>query len=156
MRTLGIILPLLLGVAFLVLAERKVMAYIRQKKTTDAKWAHLFPAGALAKVIIQFVFSVGYFCLLKFIFFVCSFLNFDLEFFYPVKTALDSLIYGRCLRHLYMIPLLYLWKCGGNSVHYVSSSSRASSSGRLEALQDSSEIGGATVRFEIPVDEVDQ
>ncbi|KAK7296930.1 hypothetical protein VNO77_49251 [Canavalia gladiata] len=60
---LGIILPLLLGV-FLVLAERKVIAFVQRKKAEGAKWTHLFPAGALGKVIVRALFLVVYLCLL--------------------------------------------------------------------------------------------
>lgn len=56
---LGKILPLLLGV-FLVLAERKVIAFVQRKKAEGAKWTHLFPAGALGKVIVRALFLVVY------------------------------------------------------------------------------------------------
>nr|QXI86670.1 NADH dehydrogenase subunit 1 [Lactuca sativa var. capitata] len=110
---LGIILPLLLGVAFLVLAERKVMAFVQRRKGPDVvgSFGLLQPLADGFKLIIKEPISP-------------SSANFFLFRMVPVATFMLSLVvwavvpfdYGMVLLDL-NIGLLYLFAISSLGVY---------------------------------------
>jgi len=110
---LGIILPLLLGVAFLVLAERKVMAFVQRRKGPDVvgSFGLLQPLADGFKLIIKEPISP-------------SSANFFLFRMAPVATFMLSLVawavvpfdYGMVLSDL-NIGLLYLFAISSLGVY---------------------------------------
>lgn len=122
---LGIILPLLLGVAFLVLAERKVMAFVQRRKGPDVvgSLGLLQPIADGLKLIIKEPISP-------------SSANFSLFRMAPVVTFLLSLVaravvpfdYGLVLSDL-NIGLLYLFAISSLGVYGIILAGRSSSNG---------------------------
>nr|YP_010943972.1 NADH dehydrogenase subunit 1 [Dichrocephala benthamii]WLW15592.1 NADH dehydrogenase subunit 1 [Dichrocephala benthamii] len=121
---LGIILPLLLGVAFLVLAERKVMAFVQRRKGPDVvgSFGLLQPLADGFKLIIKEPISP-------------SSANFSLFRMAPVATFMLSLVaravvpfdYGMVLSDP-NIGLLYLFAISSLGVYGIIIAGRSSNS----------------------------
>nr|YP_010853304.1 NADH dehydrogenase subunit 1 [Syzygium samarangense]WGM81715.1 NADH dehydrogenase subunit 1 [Syzygium samarangense]WIL95634.1 NADH dehydrogenase subunit 1 [Eucalyptus urophylla x Eucalyptus grandis] len=121
---LGIILPLLLGVAFLVLAERKVMAFVQRRKGPDVvgSFGLLQPLADGSKLILKEPISP-------------SSANFSLFRMAPVATFMLSLVawavvpfdYGMVLSDL-NIGLLYLFAISSLGVYGIITAGRSSNS----------------------------
>lgn len=119
---LGIILPLLLGVAFLVLAERKVMAFVQRRKGPDVvgSFGLLQPLADGSKLILKEPISP-------------SSANFSLFRMAPVVTFMLSLVaravvpfdYGMVLSDL-NIGLLYLFAISSLGVYGIIIAGRSS------------------------------
>nr|WKK50017.1 NADH dehydrogenase subunit 1 [Melastoma dodecandrum] len=119
---LGIILPLLLGVAFLVLAERKVMAFVQRRKGPDVvgSFGLLQPLADGSKLIIKEPISP-------------SSANFSLFRMAPVATFMLSLVaravvpfdYGMVLSDP-NIGLLYLFAISSLGVYGIITAGRSS------------------------------
>nr|QKI31996.1 NADH dehydrogenase subunit 1 [Ombrophytum subterraneum] len=121
---LGIILPLLLGVAFLVLAERKVMAFVQRRKGPDVvgSFGLLQPIADGFKLILKEPISP-------------SSANFSLFRMAPVATFMLSLVaravvpfdYGMVLSDP-NIGLLYLFAISSLGVYGIIIAGRSSNS----------------------------
>nr|YP_010944316.1 NADH dehydrogenase subunit 1 [Ribes nigrum]WLW42192.1 NADH dehydrogenase subunit 1 [Ribes nigrum] len=121
---LGIILPLLLGVAFLVLAERKVMAFVQRRKGPDVvgSFGLLQPLADGSKLILKEPISP-------------SSANFSLFRMAPVATFMLSLVaravvpfdYGMVLSDP-NIGLLYLFAISSLGVYGIIIAGRSSNS----------------------------
>nr|YP_010955521.1 NADH dehydrogenase subunit 1 [Tripterygium wilfordii]WMX25526.1 NADH dehydrogenase subunit 1 [Tripterygium wilfordii] len=121
---LGIILPLLLGVAFLVLAERKVMAFVQRRKGPDVvgSFGLLQPLADGSKLILKEPISP-------------SSANFSLFRMAPVATFMLSLVaravvpfdYGMVLSDP-NIGLLYLFAISSLGVYGIITAGRSSNS----------------------------
>nr|ANS54536.1 NADH dehydrogenase subunit 1 [Cynomorium coccineum] len=119
---LGIILPLLLGVAFLVLAERKVMAFVQRRKGPDVvgSFGLLQPLADGSKLILKEPISP-------------SSANFSLFRMAPVATFMLSLVaravvpfdYGMVLSDP-NIGLLYLFAISSLGVYGIIIAGRSS------------------------------
>nr|YP_009414441.1 NADH dehydrogenase subunit 1 [Lagerstroemia indica]AQS99573.1 NADH dehydrogenase subunit 1 [Lagerstroemia indica] len=119
---LGIILPLLLGVAFLVLAERKVMAFVQRRKGPDVvgSFGLLQPLADGSKLILKEPISP-------------SSANFSLFRMAPVATFMLSLVaravvpfdYGMVLSDP-NIGLLYLFAISSLGVYGIITAGRSS------------------------------
>ena len=119
---LGIILPLLLGVAFLVLAERKVMAFVQRRKGPDVvgSFGLLQPLADGSKLILKEPISP-------------SSANFFLFRMAPVVTFMLSLVaravvpfdYGMVLSDP-NIGLLYLFAISSLGVYGIIIAGRSS------------------------------
>nr|WAS35483.1 NADH dehydrogenase subunit 1 [Brassica oleracea] len=127
---LGIILPLLLGVAFLVLAERKVMAFVQRRKGPDVvgSFGLLQPLADGSKLILKEPISP-------------SSANFFLFRMAPVATFMLSLVaravvpfdYGMVLSDP-NIGLLYLFAISSLGVYGIIIAGRSSNSSMGSAL----------------------
>nr|UIF91915.1 NADH dehydrogenase subunit 1 [Crocus sativus] len=121
---LGLILPLLLGVAFLVLAERKVMAFVQRRKGPDVvgSFGLLQPLADGSKLILKEPISP-------------SSANFSLFRMAPVATFMLSLVawavvpfdYGMVLSDP-NIGLLYLFAISSLGVYGIIIAGRSSNS----------------------------
>ena len=130
---IGIILPLLLGVAFLVLAERKVMAFVQRRKGPDVvgSFGLLQPLADGSKLILKEPLSP-------------SSANFSLFRMAPVATFMLSLVaravvafdYGMVLSDP-NIGLLYLFAISSLGVY-----------GMIIAGRSSNEGGGRSVAYD--------
>lgn len=119
---LGIIIPLLLGVAFLVLAERKVMAFVQRRKGPDVvgSFGLLQPLADGSKLILKEPISP-------------SSANFSLFRMAPVATFMLSLVaravvpfdYGMVLSDP-NIGLLYLFAISSLGVYGIIIAGRSS------------------------------
>nr|QHI41670.1 NADH dehydrogenase subunit 1 [Paraprenanthes diversifolia] len=128
---LGIILPLLLGVAFLVLAERKVMAFVQRRKGPDVvgSFGLLQPLADGFKLIIKEPISP-------------SSANFSLFRMAPVATFMLSLVaravvpfdYGMVLSDP-NIGLLYLFAISSLGVYGIIIAGRSSNGALRSAAQ---------------------
>nr|YP_010708772.1 NADH dehydrogenase subunit 1 [Rhodiola tangutica]WCR50991.1 NADH dehydrogenase subunit 1 [Rhodiola tangutica] len=135
---LGIILPLLLGVAFLVLAERKVMAFVQRRKGPDVvgSFGLLQPLADGSKLILKEPISP-------------SSANFSLFRMAPVATFMLSLVaravvpfdYGMVLSDL-NIGLLYLFAISSLGVYGIIIAGRSSNSkyASLGALRSAAQM----------------
>nr|WRQ16459.1 NADH dehydrogenase subunit 1 [Melia azedarach] len=121
---LGIILPLILGIAFLVLAERKVMAFVQRRKGPDVvgSFGLLQPLADGSKLILKEPISP-------------SSANFSLFRMAPVATFMLSLVaravvpfdYGMVLSDP-NIGLLYLFAISSLGVYGIITAGRSSNS----------------------------
>nr|QWQ55705.1 NADH dehydrogenase subunit 1 [Erythropalum scandens]UTT74606.1 NADH dehydrogenase subunit 1 [Erythropalum scandens] len=135
---LGIILPLLLGVAFLVLAERKVMAFVQRRKGPDVvgSFGFLQPLADGSKLILKEPISP-------------SSANFSLFRMAPVATFMLSLVaravvpfdYGMVLSDP-NIGLLYLFAISSLGVYGIITAGRSSNSkyASLGALRSAAQM----------------
>nr|UZO68646.1 NADH dehydrogenase subunit 1 [Jasminum adenophyllum] len=135
---LGIILPLLLGVAFLVLAERKVMAFVQRRKGPDVvgSFGLLQPLADGFKLILKEPISP-------------SSANFSLFRMAPVATFMLSLVaravvpfdYGMVLSDP-NIGLLYLFAISSLGVYGIIIAGRSSNSkyASLGALRSAAQM----------------
>nr|YP_010415056.1 NADH dehydrogenase subunit 1 [Magnolia officinalis]YP_010940279.1 NADH dehydrogenase subunit 1 [Magnolia figo]YP_011001135.1 NADH dehydrogenase subunit 1 [Magnolia liliiflora]URW97796.1 NADH dehydrogenase subunit 1 [Magnolia officinalis]WLR81210.1 NADH dehydrogenase subunit 1 [Magnolia figo]WPN85973.1 NADH dehydrogenase subunit 1 [Magnolia liliiflora] len=135
---LGIILPLLLGVAFLVLAERKVMAFVQRRKGPDVvgSFGLLQPLADGSKLILKEPISP-------------SSANFSLFRMAPVATFMLSLVaravvpfdYGMVLSDP-NIGLLYLFAISSLGVYGIITAGRSSNSkyASLGALRSAAQM----------------
>nr|YP_010621071.1 NADH dehydrogenase subunit 1 [Paeonia lactiflora]YP_010977925.1 NADH dehydrogenase subunit 1 [Paeonia suffruticosa]WAX39690.1 NADH dehydrogenase subunit 1 [Paeonia lactiflora]WOA00826.1 NADH dehydrogenase subunit 1 [Paeonia suffruticosa] len=135
---LGIILPLLLGVAFLVLAERKVMAFVQRRKGPDVvgSFGLLQPLADGSKLILKEPISP-------------SSANFFLFRMAPVATFMLSLVaravvpfdYGMVLSDP-NIGLLYLFAISSLGVYGIIIAGRSSNSkyASLGALRSAAQM----------------
>nr|UXD79034.1 NADH dehydrogenase subunit 1 [Schisandra repanda] len=142
---LGIILPLLLGVAFLVLAERKVMAFVQRRKGPDVvgSFGLLQPLADGSKLILKEPISP-------------SSANFSLFRMAPVATFMLSLVaravvpfdYGMVLSDP-NIGLLYLFAISSLGVYGIITAGRSSNSkyASLGALRSAAQM----VSYEVSI-----